>query len=916
MAARQPIKQMDFFAEQRSRTRRSLLLYGLFFLFISAHVVVALGIMALLMTVFTDGFYHWVMVLVVLFILLSFLLGSYLEYRRLRAGGRAIAKRVGAVRLFIDHSQDEWVHSAGVAHQHERPSPVRYTAQHITVRTQADFPPVYRRYYEFAQQLAIASGVGMPILYVLPNEQGINGFVAGRQAHDMVMVVTQGALDKLSDEGLYGLLGHEYGHIKHGDARFNLQLMVVLAGLQLLYDWSDPIVRTATRARFDDQSERSLPANQRHIDAQARFTEAQTAHFTTHAEWVAYWQQSSSSHQHQAPTMLQGSTLGFGEPIARSPWRLVIHGLSFSSMASAQLIKHSFNRERELLADATSVQLTRSPAILETLKTIHQDALGSRLSYIADMNGLSHFFFASSGADLGDVSWFSTHPSLAERMQAVSDEAYQDFSQQVHADARRRKQHIKEIYAQRRRGDWTGTIAPPKPPSPQDEADDEAGLSFTPEQEVVIDGRLQVDPKSVGRDQLLKPWQAQPHNNLPTTAAVKATDISKVSLPQYVVDHSYHPLGALALIEAALLCHQGRALSKASPYGLTPIWCPSSANCLIAHQNTAHDPLHDSLAHRIDQSLLEAVAKLDRRLDQALIVKACALLSKHDLSASAISRLHHTSKNSHDHQTIQAYKKQYKYRTMLLRYQQGLLRCFEQHVAKSLTETLDFNEHTIMATADRTFAPLSALWQALQLQLVWPVLFAVLNEAAADDETSVSVQAQQNHILQAGVQDIMAQLDPSGQTFSGLSVPERVMLILFAYRLSVGGSNSHVCSDDKAVYVLDLRRHARLIDIDISTVSDANLQWLLLTAQHLNSIQFFALLECVPAQDSEQTSTVLTNETEKSQQNRGQIDYNTYRRWLSTLHTIMLHDTIISQDEYDCLTACAQRWIGTRTLID
>ncbi|GAF61307.1 hypothetical protein JCM18903_1301 [Psychrobacter sp. JCM 18903] len=37
------------------------------------------------------------------------------------------------------------------------------------------------------------------------------------------------------------LIGHEYGHILHGDATFNLQLMVVLAGLQLLYDWSDSI---------------------------------------------------------------------------------------------------------------------------------------------------------------------------------------------------------------------------------------------------------------------------------------------------------------------------------------------------------------------------------------------------------------------------------------------------------------------------------------------------------------------------------------------------------------------------------------------------------------------------------------------------------------------------------------------------
>ena len=123
-------------------------------------------------------------------------------------------------------------------------------------------------------------------------------------------------------------------------------------------------------------------------------------------------------------------------------------------MASAQLIKHSLNRERELLADATSVQLTRSPAIMETLKAIYQDSLGSRLTGIADINGLSHFFFASSGADLGDFSWFATHPSLTERMSAINDNAYHDFAVQVAKEKRINQQKIKEIYEQRRLGDW------------------------------------------------------------------------------------------------------------------------------------------------------------------------------------------------------------------------------------------------------------------------------------------------------------------------------------------------------------------------------------------------------------------------------------------------------------------------------
>jgi len=78
---------MDFFGEQRTRTWRSLLLYGLFLLIVLAHMAVALGVMALLLTLFTGGIYYWVLVLVIIWTLFSFIIGSYLEYRRLKAGG-------------------------------------------------------------------------------------------------------------------------------------------------------------------------------------------------------------------------------------------------------------------------------------------------------------------------------------------------------------------------------------------------------------------------------------------------------------------------------------------------------------------------------------------------------------------------------------------------------------------------------------------------------------------------------------------------------------------------------------------------------------------------------------------------------------------------------------------------------------
>lgn len=1034
---------MDFFGEQRTRTQRSLLLYGLFFLIVFAHLAVALGIMALLLTIFTGGIYHWVLILVAIWTIGSFVIGSFLEYRRLEAGGRAIAQRVGGVRLFIDHSQDAWEHSQGVAHQHEPIPKVRFSAHHIAVRDERDFPPVYRRYYEIAQQLAIASGVRMPILYILPDEQGINGFVAGRHSQDMVLVVTQGAIDKLSDEGLYGLIGHEYGHILHGDATFNLQLMVVLAGLQLLYDWSDSINnfgagnqrshQNSHHNYFDDAVNRRNLLSQRVVDSHARSTEAQTANFTTHSEWVSYWQSHSQSQQSSAKSQsrwLQNNNK-FDSQAPRNIWTLLIHGLSFSSMASAQLIKHSFNRQRELLADATSVQLTRSPAIMETLQTIHQDSLGSRLTSIADINGLSHFFFASSGADLGDVSWFATHPSLAERMSAINANAYHDFAGQVAKEKCINQQKIKEIYEQRRLGDWGVIKANSLSKNKQEknsqssifkaqsalnnnesdndksltsnsndvidkeitafpaneiknELDEDKGLEFVIEKDVVVAGRLQVQAQNTGIHQLLKPWQAKHDSDLPSDTLIGIDDRQKVLLPQYILNHSYHPLGAQALIEAVMLCHQGRILSTTESYDLTDIWLglanDKASAAEINNNVSANISSHPQfLAHTIDHKLLAAVAHLDRRLDNALIALAIEQLSQHDLSETAINESRLRYEASHSNQDHQHYVQQKKCRTMLMRYQQGIIELFEHYLTADLSQNIADNidnddsidkpqllSNPLENTSSRSPSIL-ALWQALQLQQLLPVLSAVLNDTQVQSHIRPqhlkSQYFQWQQTLHASTYDIYAQLDPSGQVFNGLDVAAKTMLVLLAYRLSKDVKGQVVSALDSSVYIsaptsvlgynndsvahylVDLRRHARLIDIDLAAVSDANLQWLLLTAQNINSIQLLAVIEMVPifiapASQSPASEAKRNDNYRQRQQSGDQIDYNahrqdgnadsvdkagndslrhsyayhTYRQWLSTLHTVMLHDTIVSQDEYDCLSILANHWLGVRQL--
>lgn len=857
----------------------------------------------------------------------------------------------------------------------------------------------------------------MPILYVLPDEQGINGFVAGRHSQDMVLVVTQGALDKLSDEALYGLIGHEYGHILHGDATFNLQLMVVLAGLQLLYDWSDSInnfgsgykvshknTQQNKQQNYFDGSfinsavNQSNPLPQKAIDSHARRTEAQTANFTTHSEWVAYWQNQSQSQQSSAKSQsrwLQHNDK-FNSQASRNIWTLLIHGLSFSSMASAQLIEHSFNRERELLADATSVQLTRSPAIMETLKAIHQDTLGSRLTSIADINGLSHFFFASSGADLGDVSWFATHPSLSERMSAINANAYHDFAVQVAKEKRLNQQKIKEIYEQRCLGDWgvivanslsknkfadkdinnkfndvidedaikkdaiKKEIATFSTSEMQNELQGDNGLEFVVEQDIVIDGRLQVQAQDIGTHQLLKPWQAKPDSDLPSDTLIGIKDIQKVSLPQYVLNHSYHPLGAQALIEAVLICHQGSVLSTTATYDLTDIWLGLDEDKRFSAETKVDINNTRVLPHTLDHKLLAAVASLDRRLDSALIALALKQLRQHDLSENAIDELRLKYEASHRNQDHQHYVQQKKCRTMLVRYQRGIIELFENLLTADLSQNIAHNidnddsidkSTSVLNPLENTYSRLSrspsilSLWQALQLQQLLPVLSTVLNDKQVQSHLhrQYPLYYQWQQVLHAGTDDIYAQLDPSGQVFDGLDMAAKTMLTLLAYRLAKDAKGQMISALDSelhssvlsynsasiAHYLVGLRRHARLLDIDLAAASEANLQWLLLTAQNLNSVQLLALIAAVPifiapASQSSGSQAKGDDNYRQRQQGDAQIDYNAttdkpygyndYRQWLSTLHTVMLHDTIVSQDEYDCLTELANHWLGVRQL--
>src|SRR5690606_12639121 len=84
------------------------------------------------------------------------------------------------------------------------------------------------------EEMAIAAGVSVPEIYVLPNEPSINAFAAGWSTSDAAVAVTQGALDRLSRDELQGVIGHEFSHIVNGDMRLNIRLIGLLFGILFL----------------------------------------------------------------------------------------------------------------------------------------------------------------------------------------------------------------------------------------------------------------------------------------------------------------------------------------------------------------------------------------------------------------------------------------------------------------------------------------------------------------------------------------------------------------------------------------------------------------------------------------------------------------------------------------------------------
>lgn len=258
--------------------------------------------------------------------------------------------------------------------------------------------PLRRRLRNVVEEMAIASGVPVPEIYVLEQEQGINAFAAGFSPSDAAIAVTRGTLELLDRDELQGVIAHEFSHILNGDMKLNIRLMGVLFGIIAL----GLVGRLVFRGGF-------------------------------HASII------SSRRERSHPAVL---VIGLG---------LVILGAI--GVFFARIIKAGVSRQREYLADASAVQFTRqTDGIANALKKIGGYSEGSTIN-ATDPEEVSHMLFGS-GASLSGM--FATHPPLVERIQALDPSFSEaDFPR---VDPRRRRV---ETGSDSRQAAFAGDVAMP-----------------------------------------------------------------------------------------------------------------------------------------------------------------------------------------------------------------------------------------------------------------------------------------------------------------------------------------------------------------------------------------------------------------------------------------------------------------------
>ncbi len=214
--------------------------------------------------------------------------------------------------------------------------------------------------FNVVEEMAIAGGLPMPKVYII-EDSAPNAFATGRDPEHASVAVTSGLLNKLNRDELQGVIAHEMSHVGNYDIRYAMLVGILVGTTVLISD------------------------------------------FFLRGLWFGGG---------------RGGRRGGGGGNIQLIMVIIAIVLAILAPLFARLLQLSISRQREYLADATAVQLTRNPkGLADALQKISGDrevleVANRATAHLYIVNPIKRFEKRSKGL-------FSTHPPIEERIKVL-----------------------------------------------------------------------------------------------------------------------------------------------------------------------------------------------------------------------------------------------------------------------------------------------------------------------------------------------------------------------------------------------------------------------------------------------------------------------------------------------------------------
>ena len=212
------------------------------------------------------------------------------------------------------------------------------------------------------REMALAANVPMPAVYLI-EDSAPNAFATGRDPAHASVAITTGLLEKLDREELQGVIGHELSHVRNLDIRFSLMVGVMVGAIAILADFF------------------------------LRFT---------------FWGGGRRSNSREGGGGAQAIVF------------VIAIVLAILAPLISRFIQLAVSRQREYLADASAVDLTRNPHGLE--RALAKISADPEVLEVAN-RGTQHMYFTNpiKNFEKRSSGLMSTHPPILDRINRLRE---------------------------------------------------------------------------------------------------------------------------------------------------------------------------------------------------------------------------------------------------------------------------------------------------------------------------------------------------------------------------------------------------------------------------------------------------------------------------------------------------------------